>query len=39
LLRGLFQGIVASTPEGVGWGVLVAESVAPVRITLTRGIA
>lgn len=39
LLRGLFQGIVASTTEGVGWGVLVAESAAPVRITVTRGIA
>lgn len=39
LLRGLFQGILAHVGEGSGWGVLVAESAEPIRITLTRGIA
>lgn len=34
--RGLFQGILASTPAGAGWGVMVMED--RPAVTLTRGI-
>jgi len=34
--RGLFQGILAATPEGAGWGVMVVDEPKPM-IVLARG--
>lgn len=35
--RGVFQGVLAATPAGAGWGVMVLEESRPV-VVLTRGI-
>lgn len=37
--RGVFQGILATAPGGVGWGVLVVETDDSIKVTLNRGIA